>query len=124
MHAEVVEFQVGGGVEDFGKLVYIVLTDLGVEATDLDAVAYVLLEFLLMEAFEFANAVFDDAPAEDFFVNVGELDASGESSEVRVLLDERACVERNGFLETVFADLVEDGTAQFGFDFVCGEAEV
>ena len=58
----------------------------------------------------------DDVPAEDFFVDVGELDAAGELGEIGVLLDQRLRIEDDRRIEVLLGNLVVDGAAELGLD--------
>jgi len=82
------------------------------------------LNALLVGGLQGADAVAHDVPAEDFFIDVGELDAAGELGEVGVLLDEGLRVEDDGGVEVLLEDLVVGGAAEFLLDFLVGEAEV
>src|SRR5687768_14775537 len=77
-----------------------------------------------MGGFERADAVLHDVPVQDLFVYIGELDATGELREVSVLLDQRLRIEDDGRVEILLRDLIIDGAAELGFDFVVGQAEV
>ena len=78
----------------------------------------VFLEGGDVEALQLGDAVVDDVPAEDFFVDVGELDAAGELGEVCVFFDEGFRIEDDRLIEVLLGNLVEDGAKEFGFDFV------
>ena len=62
----------------------VVVEQARIEALDRDAVLEVFLEGALVGGLERADAVAHDVPAEDFLVDVGELDAAGELGEVGV----------------------------------------
>ena len=74
--------------------------------------------------FEAFDAVADDVPVEDFFVDVREEDAAGEFGHVGVFLDEGAGVEADGFLEVFGGDFGADGAAEFALEFVFAEGEL
>jgi hypothetical protein len=67
-----------------------------------------------------ADAVAQMIPVEDFFVDVGELDAAGEFREVGVALDEGLRVEDDGVFEVLLGDFGADGAAEFAFDLDFG----
>jgi hypothetical protein len=77
-----------------------------------------------VELLQLADAVAEDIPAENLFIDVGELDAAGELGEVGVLLDQGLGVEDDGGVEVLLGDLVEDRAEELGLDLVGGEAEV
>ena len=64
-----------------------------------------------MEFAELRNPVADDAPTEDFFVNIGKADAGGELSEVRVNFHEALGIQLDCLTEIGLGDFVEDATA-------------
>ena len=116
LDAEVVEVEIGGRVEGVGELVEIILKELGAEALDGDAVAQVGFKGLPVRFSETFDAVAQDAPVEDFLVDVGEENASGELGEVRVLFDERLGVEDDGAAQAFLADFSADGAAKLALD--------
>ena len=124
LDAEEVEFEVGGGVELGGERVEVVFLKAGGVALNGNAMGDGFFEGVDVEGFELGNTVTDDVPAEDFFVDVGELDAAGELGEVGVLLDQGFRVEDDGLVEVLLRDLVEDGTGELGLDLLGGEAEL
>ena len=81
-------------------------------------------EGFFVGGFEAFDAVVDDVPVEDFFVDVGEEDAAGEFGHVGVFLDEGAGVEADRFLEVFGGDLGADGAAEFALEDVFAEGEV
>ena len=81
-------------------------------------------EGFFVGGFEAFDAVVDDVPVEDFFVDVGEEDAAGEFGHVGVFLDEGAGVEADGFLEVFGGDFGADGAAEFALEDVFAEGEV
>jgi hypothetical protein len=125
LDTEVVEVEVGGGVEGFGEFIEVVeVEELGVETFDGDAVLEVGFEGGFMGLLQFVDAVAEDGPVEYFLVDVGEQDAAGEFREVGVLLDECLGVEDDGVFEVFFGDLVADGAAEFALDFGFADVEV
>jgi hypothetical protein len=124
LDAEVVEVEVGGGIEGFGEFVEVVnFQQLGIEALDGDAVFEIGFEGGLVGVFQFVDAVLEDGPVEDFLVDIGEEDAAGEFREVGVLFDEGLGVEDDGVLEVLFGDLIADGAAEFAFDLDVRDVE-
>ena len=125
LDAEVVEIEVGGGVEGFGEFVEVVnFQQLGIEAFDGDTVFQIGLEGGLVGVFQFIDAIAKDRPIEDFLVDVGEQDAGGELREVGVFFDERLGVEDDGVFEVLGGNFIADRAAEFAFDIGVGDVEV
>ena len=124
LNAEEVELEVGRRIEDGGEFREIVVEETGIQALDGDAVLKVFLEGTLVGGLEGTNAVAGDVPAEDLFVDIGELDAAGELGEVSVFLDERLRIENDGGVEILLGNLIVNRPAEFGFDLVVGQAKV
>jgi hypothetical protein len=82
------------------------------------------LEGGLVGGFELVDAVAEDAPIEDFFVDVGEEDAGGKFREVGVFFDESLGVEDDGTFEVLGGNFVADGAAEFAFDLGFGDVEI
>ena len=122
LDAEVVEIEVGGGIEGGGELVEIVfLQQIRVEALDGDAVLEVGLEALFVGLLELVHAIGRDGPIEDFLVDVGEQDSGGELREVGVLLDEGLRVEDDGGFEVFGGNFRANRAAEFALDLGLGE---
>ena len=124
LDAEEVEFEVCGGVEGGGEPVEVEVEEGGVVAVDFDPALETVFEGAAVEVAEGGGAVGDDVPVEDFRVDVGEEDASGEACEVGVAFDEGFGVEDDGAVEFFLGHFREEGPAEFGFDDIAGEAEV
>ena len=73
----------------------------------------------ILEAFQFANAILDDVPAKNLFVDIGKLNAGCKFSKIGIELDQGSGIQSNGFLETILIDVIEDGAPQFAFDLFC-----
>ena len=99
LHAEVVEVEVGGGIERGRYLIQIVIEELGIDAFDLDGALKVGLETAAVGFFEIVDPIADDLPVEDFFVNVGKEDTAGKAGEVGILLHHGLGVENDGLLK-------------------------
>lgn len=124
LDAEVVEVEVGGGIEGIGKNVEIVVEQPGVKALDADAVLQIGAESASVAVFDRCDTVAQNVPFKDFFVDVGEEDACSKFGEVGVLFCERFDVEDKGLLKIGGAHLFVEGTAQLGLDLLRVETEV
>ena len=125
LHAEVVEVEVGGGIEGLGEGIDVVAgEEIGVDAFDVDAVGEVFLEGIAVGDADAGDAIADDVPLEHFLVDVGEEDAASEFREVGIFFDQCAGIEDDGLLEVVGGNFRADGAAQFALDLVFGEAEI
>ena len=125
LDAEVVEVEVGAGVEGIGKGVDVELGEqIGMDALDADAVGEVALEGIAVGGFDAINAIAGDVPIEHFLVDVGEQDAAGEFREVGIFFDQSAGIENDGLLEVVGGNFRSDRAAEFAFDLIFREAEV
>ena len=124
-YSEELEVEVGGGVEGVGEAVEVVFVeDVLAEAFDFDAVLEVGFEVLLVGFFQGLDAIGKDVPGEDFFVDVGEEDATGELGHVGVLFEEGLGVKNDGLLEVAAGDLGADGAAEFLLDVFLGHGEL
>ena len=88
LNAEIVEVEVGAGIQASASRSEVVLQQLGAEPLDLHAALEVALEGAAVRVFEISDAVADDIPIEHLLVDVGQEDAPGEPGEVRVALDQ------------------------------------
>ena len=107
LNAEVVEVEVGGGIERVGELSRSILEHVVDDAFDFDAAEEVRLK-ACGGAAELLDAVVDDVPVEDFLVDVGEENAAGELGEVSILLDEALGIEDDGLAEVFDSHLREN----------------
>ena len=124
LDAEEVEVHVGCGVEGVCEFVEVELEEARVVAVDLDAAGEVPAEGAAVEVAEGFDAVTDDVPAEDFFIDVAEADAGGELGEVGVLLHEGLRVQDDGLAKVLDADVAVEGAAEFHLDLIARDAEV
>ena len=99
LHAEVVEVEVGGGIERSGDLIEIEVEQLGIDAIDLYSALEVGLKATAVRFLQAVDAIADDLPVEDFFVNVSEQDAAGEFRKIGILLDHTFGIENDGLLQ-------------------------
>ena len=125
LHAEIVEIEVGAGVERIGEDVDVEgVEQIGMDALDSDAVGEVAAEGIAVRGFDASDAIAQDVPAENFFVDVGEEDATSELREVGIFFDHRAGIEDDGLLEVIGGNFRADGATQLALDFVFCEAEI
>jgi len=123
--SEEIEIEVSGGIEGVGETVDVVfIEDILADAFDFDAVLEVGLEVLLVGFLEGLDAIGEDIPREDFFVDVGKEDASGELGHVGVLFEEGLGVEDDGLLEVLTGDFGADGAAELVLDIFLGHGEL
>ena len=77
-----------------------------------------------MKISELGNAVTGDIPSQNFLVDVCQENTGGESSEISVPFNETIGVENDRFSQIRLRHLIEEGAAQFMFDFLLGKAKV
>ena len=70
------------------------------------------------------NAVALNFPIKDFFVNVGEHDASRELGEVSITLDERTGIQNDCVFQNVLGHLGSKGSAKLALDLKSVEIEI
>ena len=77
-----------------------------------------------MEDLKGADAVTNDVPTKNFFIDVGKQDAGGELGEISILFHQGLRVENDGILELIQRDVTVDGATKFRLDLFTRQAQV
>ena len=125
LHAEIIEIEVGTGIQGIGEGIDLIfLQQLRVNALDRNAVREVASERIAVSGFDASNAIAQDIPAQHFFVNVREQNATSEFREIGILFNHRASIENDRLLEIIGRNFRTDRATQLAFDFIFRKAQI